>query len=91
MMIQTKLNPNVKSFISVTPDEMKVKILCFHLCPSLEGIFLEINLKKSKWLVFGDYNLHEDNISNFMNQLGPCLDHYMHKYENFLLLGDFNS
>ena len=26
-----------------------------------------------------------------MNQLGPCLDHYMSKYENFLLLGDFNS
>ena len=27
----------------------------------------------------------------FMNRLGPCLDHYTPKYENFLLLGDFNS
>ena len=26
-----------------------------------------------------------------MNQLGPCLDHYMSKCENFLLLCDFNS
>ena len=26
-----------------------------------------------------------------MNQLGPWLDHYMSKYEPFLLLGDINS
>ena len=58
---------------------------------NLKGIFFEINLKKSKWLVFGGYNPQKDNISNFMIQLGPCLDHYMSKYENFLLLGDFNS
>ena len=34
---------------------------------------------------------HKDNISNFLNQLGPILDYYMPKYDNSLLLGDFNS
>ena len=58
---------------------------------NFEGIFFEINLKKSKWLLFGGYNPHKENISNFLNQLGHTLDHYMPKYENFLLLGDFNS
>ena len=58
---------------------------------NFEGIFFEINLKKSKWLLFGGYNPHKENIRNFVNQLGPVLDHYMPKYENFLLLGDFNS
>ena len=58
---------------------------------NFDGIFFEINLKKSKWLVFGGYNPHKDYISNYMNQLGPCLDHYMPKYDNLLLLGDFNS
>ena len=58
---------------------------------NFEGIFFEINLKKSKWLLFGGYNPHKDNISNFLNQLGPILDYYMPKYDNFLLLGDFNS
>ena len=58
---------------------------------NFEGIFFEINLKKSKWLVFGGYNPHKDYISNFLNTLGPCLDHYMSRYDNFLLLGDFNS
>ena len=30
-----------------------------------EGIFFEINHKKSKWLLFGGYNPHKDNISKF--------------------------
>ena len=55
---------------------------------NFEGIFLEINLKRSKWLLFGGYNPSKDNILNFVNQLGPILDLYMSKYENFLLLGD---
>ena len=58
---------------------------------NFEGIFFEINLKKSKWLLFGGYNPHKDNISNFLNQLGPILDYYMPKYGNFLLFGYFNS
>ena len=59
--------------------------------PIFEGIFLEINLKRSKWLLFGGYNPSEDNILNFINQLGSILDLYMSRYENLLLLGDFNS
>ena len=58
---------------------------------NFEGIFFEINLKKSKWLLFGGYNPHKEIICIFLNQLGPVLDHYMPKYDNFLLLGDFNS
>ena len=56
-----------------------------------EGIFFEINLRKSKWLLFGGYNPQKENIGNFVNQMGIILDHYMPKYDNFLLLGDFNS
>ena len=58
---------------------------------NLEGIFVEINLKKTKWLIFGGYNPSKDNIANFVNGVGPILDYYMPKYDNFLLLGDFNS
>ena len=32
---------------------------------TFEGIFFEINLKKSKWLVFGGYNPNKNNIGNF--------------------------
>ena len=58
---------------------------------NIEGMFLELNLKRSKWLVFGGYNPSKDNIAKFVKELGTILDHYMPKYDNFLLLGDFNS
>ena len=38
---------------------------------SIEGIFLEINLRKTKWLLFGGYNCHKRNIDNFLDYLGP--------------------
>ena len=34
---------------------------------NFEGIFLELNLRKSKWLLFGGYNPHKDSISDFVN------------------------
>ena len=58
---------------------------------NFEGIFLEINLKKTKWLLFGGYNYHKSNIGNFLGKLGPSLDHYMTKFDNFLILGEFNA
>ena len=58
---------------------------------NVEGIFLEINLRKRKWLLFGGYNNCKYNINNFLNKIGPTLDHYMCKLDNFILLGDYNS
>ena len=50
-----------------------------------------LNLRKSKWLVFGGYNNNILNTDIFLIKLGPILDHYLPKFDNFLLLGDFNS
>ena len=73
-------------------DDIPAKELVEHKLPgNLEGSFFEINLKNRKWLVFGGYNHDKHNINNFVAQVGPIMDLYMAKYENFLLLGDFNS
>ena len=71
-------------------------IPCRKLKPNLilehfEGIFLEINLRKTKWLLFGGYNPYKENITYFLNQLGPAIDQYIPHYDNLILLGDFNS
>ena len=58
---------------------------------NVEGIFLELNLKRCKWLMFDGYNPSKGNIDNFVKGIGPTLDHYIPKYGNFLLLGDINS
>ena len=73
-------------------DDIPCTLLSAH--PStinLDGIFLEINLNKSKWLLFGSYNPKLENIVNFVKEMGHVLHFYMTKYDNFLLLGDFNS
>ena len=57
---------------------------------SLEEIFLEINLRKSKFLFVG-YNYNKGNIDTFLGNLGHILDRHMTTLEKFLLLGDFNS
>ena len=54
---------------------------------NLEGIFIEINLRKTKWLLFAGYNNCKINIGAFLH----TVDHYMCNLENFILLGDFNS
>ena len=57
------------------------KEIPFHNRPSdMEGIIVELNLKSKKWLLLGAYN----HVSN-------ALDRTLSKYDNFLLLGDFNS
>ena len=57
----------------------------------LEGIFIEINLRKTKWLLFSGYNPHKQLISQFLCSLSKCIDKLINKYDNIVLLGDFNS
>ena len=57
----------------------------------VEGIFLELNLRKTKWLLMGGYNPSKHTISYFLNHISKNLDKRMGNYDNFILLGDFNS
>ena len=58
--------------------------------PNLEGIFLELNLRRSKILLFGGYNYNKSNIDTFLGNLGEILNQNLSKFEHFLLQGDFN-
>ena len=33
---------------------------------NIEGIFIELNLRKTKWMLFGGYNYNKSNIGNFV-------------------------
>ena len=73
-------------------DNLSFKELESHKLPKgVEGIFLELMMGKTKWLIMGGYNPHKDNISYFLNKVGDELDKMLSSYENILLLGDFNS
>ena len=57
---------------------------------NVEGIFVEINLRKNKWLLFGSYNPQKSNGLKILESLGNNLNRFMSQYDNLLLLGDFN-
>ena len=73
-------------------EDLPCRVLKSHVKPdNFDGIVLEINLRKDKWLLFGGYNPHKGNIQTFLMQLTPILDHYLCSYDNYLVIGDFNS
>ena len=72
-------------------DHIPCKKIILEFNPVIEAIAIEINLKKRKWLLIGSYNPHKDMIVNHLNSIGKELNNLCLKYENFILMGDFNS
>ena len=58
---------------------------------NIEGIFVEINLRKTKWLIFGTYHPPSQNDEYYFQNISNSLDIYTQNYEKFLLMGDFNA
>ena len=56
----------------------------------IEGIFFEINLRKSKWMVLATYRPPSSSIPQYLNSIGNAIDFYSKCYQNIVLLGDFN-
>ena len=57
----------------------------------LEGIFVEINLRKSKWLLFATYKPPSLSKENYFSQVNKALDAYGSKFENIVMMGDINT
>ena len=58
---------------------------------NIEGLFVEINLRKSKWLIFGTYHPPNQNDNLYFDSVTKALDLYNDYYDKFLLAGDFNA
>ena len=55
-----------------------------------EGLFVELNNLKKKFLLYCFYNPHKNNISSHLISLVETFDIQMTKYDNFLVVGYFN-
>ena len=55
-----------------------------------ERIFVEINLRKKKWLLCCSYNPHQSNIASYLKSICKTLNKLSTTYDNLILLGDFN-
>ena len=56
-----------------------------------ERIFIEINLRKKKWLLCCSYNPRKSNIANHLKNNFKTFDKLNSTYDNLFLSEDFNT
>ena len=59
--------------------------------PNFEAFHVESNIRKRKSLLCCSYNPNKNFINKHLDEIGKNLDLLSSKYDNFILLGDFNS
>ena len=67
------------------------KLDMFKFSIDIEGLFIEINLGKSKWLLLATYKLPSFSKHDYFNHVGKALDFYVAKYENVIIMGDLDT
>ena len=73
-------------------DNIPFRLLKHGNLPSnTEAFFIEINLRKKKWLMCCGYNPNKSLINKFTHDIGKVLDSFIGNYDNFLIVGDLNS
>ena len=56
----------------------------------MQSFIFETLLKSYKWLINCSYNLNKTYVATHLGEIYKALDTYNKKYENTLLMGDFN-
>ena len=57
----------------------------------VERLFIELNLRRKKWLSCCSYNPKYSQIPHHSKERGKDLDVLTSKYDNIILMGDFNA
>ena len=71
-------------------EDIPCKIIKADCDADFEGISVEINLRKKKWLLYCSYSPHKSNIANHLKNICNTLDKLSATYDNLILLWDFN-
>ena len=58
---------------------------------SVENVFIKMNLRSKKWLLSCSYNPNLTLLNNHIQNISRGIDVYSSKYDNFIVLGDFNA
>ena len=57
----------------------------------IESFYVQLNFRKKKWLLIFLYNPKHSSIESHLDSLSKSIDSLSSKYDNFILLGGFNS
>ena len=85
-------NKNGGGIMIFIRDDIPTKEIKVNFLPSdIECLFIELNIRKVKWLIVGCYHPPSQNDEYYFRNLSKALDSFNNKYEKFLLIGDFNA
>ena len=85
-------NRNGGGVLIYVPEDIQSKPLMGHKLPhDIEGIFVELNLRKNKWLLFGSYHPLSQSDEYLLNRVKNGLDSYRKVYDKYMLIGDFTQ
>ena len=76
--------------IHIREDKPSNLLAVHKLLHGIEEIFVELNLRKKKWLIFGSHNPLSQSDDYFFHQV-KSLDMYGRFYERFMLIGKFTQ
>ena len=79
-------NANGGGIMLFVREDIPSKLLFVENSPT-EAFFVEINLRKEKWLFSCFYNPHTENIGNHLKTLSKSLALYSSSYENLIIVG----
>ena len=71
------------------PEDISSKLILTKM--KIDGFFVEINLRKKRWLLCCSYNAKKPLISEHLNEIGKNIDLLLSEYDNFMLIGDLNA
>ena len=74
----------------VHDDILNKQLIKLKLPEDIEGVFVEVNIRKTKWLIFGAYRPLCQSVEYFFKHVGFALDTYKQTYNFFFFAGDFN-
>ena len=89
--IRLDRNKNGGGIMIYIRDGLDAKEIKSHRLKNVEGLFIKLVIRNTKWLIMAGYNPDKKKIGNFLNHVGKELDKLLPQYENLLFLGDFNS
>ena len=55
----------------------------------VKGFFIELNLRKKKWLLFCSYDPKYSQISYHFSKIGKALDYLTSNSDNIIVMGNF--
>ena len=72
-------------------EDISCKVIKTDCDTDFEGIFVNINLRKKKWLLCCFYDPHKSNTANHLKNICKTPGKLISIYDNLVLLGDFKA